>query len=87
MAESKEKLTWRQILTQYPDEWVLLEDYEPDIDFDGKGIISTKGRVIAHARKRKEFDGFLRNIKVPDAAIRYTGEMIAPRSGNLWTSA
>ncbi|MCP4138476.1 MAG: hypothetical protein GY754_46390 [bacterium] len=76
MIDQNNILNWGDITKLYPDEWVLLIDYEPDVEFDGKGIIATKGRVLAHASDRKAFDKDVKKLQLKKSAIRYTGQLV-----------
>ncbi len=74
MAEILKKMTWKEITEIYPDEWVLLDNYEPDIDFDGIGIIAKKGIVLVHSKSKKEFNEKIKHLtRTPesDTARRY----------------
>jgi hypothetical protein len=88
MKNLSEKLSWKQIVEKYPDEWVLLDDYEPDVDFDGTGFIATKGRVLVHAKDKREFyrkkKRLLSNISPGwNHAQHYTGDPSTPEQKKL----
>jgi len=92
MANKPKKMTWKEIIEKYPDEWVLLDDYEPDIDFDGTGIIATKGRVLVHAKDKREFYKKSKELveKIPPGwnhSQRYTGDPATPYQKWLWEQA
>ena len=62
-----EKITWEEMKNSYPDEWLLIVDF----DLDETGHL-TKGVVERHSRsKQKIYKTPLRN---KSAAFRYTGE-------------
>lgn len=73
-----EKLSWEDIKNQFPDEWVMLADYEWE-----EGIDPSEGKVIAHSKSRKEFGELMKKIKIEDAAIVYTGA-ISSQGLRLW---
>jgi hypothetical protein len=87
MKDLIEKLSWKQIVEKYPDEWVLLDDYEPDVDFDGKGILAGKGKVLVHSAKRQDFDKKTKKIKIDNAAIMFTGDPTQPHQKHIWKIA
>ena len=67
-----DKLTWDEIKRQYPDEYVILVDYDFDDNEDVAG-----GIVIAHARDRDAvYDQCQQSASRPNQiAVRYTGEI------------
>jgi hypothetical protein len=66
------KLTWKEIASQFPNEWVMLVNYKYSSE---KDLDPSEGQVVAHARTRKEFSALLSSANVKDAAIRYTGRI------------
>ena len=92
MTEKIKKMTWSEIIEKYPDEWVLLDDYEPDIDFDDTGVIATKGRVLVHAKDKREFYKRTKELlkKIPSGwnhSQKYTGDYSSPEQKRLWEIA
>lgn len=65
-------LTWNEIRANYPNQWVVLGDYEL-----GDGI-EVNGDVIAHGETRKELTPVIKNLfsKYQELAVRYTGASI-----------
>ncbi|MBI4860484.1 MAG: hypothetical protein HY815_09505 [Candidatus Riflebacteria bacterium] len=63
-----EKLPWEEIKQKYPDEWVVLVDYELD------GDIPTNGVVRDHGSVKKELYQRLRLIN-EEWFVIYTGRM------------
>lgn len=62
-------LTLKEIETQFPDEWVLVDDPQTDDAFQVQ-----RGRVVAHSKNRDEV--YRRILTGPSRfAILYTGEM------------
>jgi len=67
-----EKLTWQEIRSRYPDEWVILVDVDADhVTDEVRG-----GVVFDHGKNHREL---LVKTKAPlagkDSAILYTGEV------------
>ncbi|MBI4862199.1 MAG: hypothetical protein HY815_18365 [Candidatus Riflebacteria bacterium] len=63
-----EKLPWDEIKKKFPDEWVVLVDYELD------GDIPTNGVVLDHGSVKKEVYQRLREIN-DECFVLYTGKM------------
>lgn len=65
-------MTWSEIRTTFPDQWVVLADYQL-----GDGI-EVNGMVIAHGETRKELTPIIKNLfsKYKELAVRYTGMSI-----------
>jgi len=63
-----EKLSWEEIRSRYPDEWVVLVDYDLD------GDIPTFGVVLDHGRVKKQVYERLRAID-DECFVLYTGKM------------
>jgi len=62
------KLSWEQIKEHYPDEWVIIVDYEEDpVD------IVAAGRILDHSKSRDEIHQRQLSLE-QDAAVVYTGE-------------
>lgn len=64
------RLTYEEIKTMYPDEWVLIDDLEVDESLE---VIS--GVVLIHSPKRSEVDDFMLKNRGGHKAIRYTGKI------------
>lgn len=65
-------MTWNQICQSYPDEWVVVVNYER------KGPVEVDGTVFVHGPDRTQFkDQIVAAMqKHGQAAVRYTGELI-----------
>lgn len=66
------KMSWNEIKAAYPEEWVVLADFEDDQSGE---ILS--GNVVLHNMSRKDLSSDLVNLnrdKGSEVAIRYTGE-------------
>ena len=61
------RMTWEEIKRSYPDEWVLIMDYEADDD----GEVSI-GTVVRHSRDDKEI--FALPPLGESGAFMYTGD-------------
>ncbi len=61
-----EKMTWEEIQQQYPDEWVLVSDYE----LSEWGQISA-GSLVAHSKSKEEV--FSYPTDAPKVGLLYTG--------------
>ncbi|MBI4864646.1 MAG: hypothetical protein HY815_30980 [Candidatus Riflebacteria bacterium] len=67
-----EKLTWEEIKKKYPDEWVILLDYEDDPA--GADVLS--GIVFAHSSDERELlDSTKLALTGKERAILYTGDI------------
>lgn len=67
-----QRMTWEEMKTAYPDEWVAVVNYSSD----ERGDID--GEVVAHSRDKNAFYQELGAL-VPayhDVAMEYTGERI-----------
>ena len=73
------KLTWNQIKLKYPNEWIMLVDYEKKVD----DINPRSGVVIVHSKERKDFYEQMKKTDIKAAAIRYTGPISNERL-KLW---
>ncbi|MFA5800120.1 MAG: hypothetical protein WC840_04135 [Candidatus Peribacteraceae bacterium] len=62
-----EKMTWEAITKKYPDEWVLVTDYE----FDEYGEVR-EGVLIIHSRNKE--DVFSYPVESDKVGLWYTGE-------------
>ena len=67
MTETNEVLTWTQIKERFPDEWVLVVDYERD-----PTTVVAAGRVIEHSSDKRVIHQRLRDLQ-QDVAIAFTG--------------
>jgi len=67
-----EKLTWDEIKRRFPEEYVILVDYDFD---ENEDLVS--GVVFAHGRDRAEACDQCQRaaIKPNPIAVRYTGEI------------
>ena len=77
----EQKMSWEEILKNYPDEWVALVDYEE------KGAIEIFGAVIGHHADKKTFHEKVRELmpQYRNIAVRYTGTLIKnPEIPLLW---
>lgn len=63
----KPLLTKEKIKTSYPNEWLILEDYELDASSSLR-----KGRVLAHSKDRDEIHRALKKHK-GNLCIHFTG--------------
>ncbi len=61
------KLSWDEMIREYPDEWLLIIDY----DVDNSGHI-VAGVIERHSKNKKEI--YNNPIKNKPVAFRYTGE-------------
>lgn len=64
------RMTYEEIKQTYPNEWVLLENFEKDQNFEIRS-----GFVIAHSTHRDEIDA-ARKTRKGAFAIRYTGKTV-----------
>ena len=62
-------LTKEKIKIKYPNEWLLLEDYELDAS-----TTLRKGRVIAHSKDREEIHRALKKHK-GNLCVHFTGSL------------
>lgn len=62
-------LTKDQIKTKYPDQWLLITDYELD-----RATSLCKGRVIAHSKRREEIHRALKD-HAGNLCIHFTGSL------------
>ena len=63
----KPLLTKEKIKTKYPNEWLLLEDFELDASTSLR-----KGRVVAHSKDRDEIHRALK-IHKGNLCVHFTG--------------
>lgn len=63
----KPLLTKAKIKTKYPNEWLLLEDFELD-----SSTSLRKGRVLAHSKDRDEIHRALKKYK-GNLCVHFTG--------------
>lgn len=65
-------MTWNQICQTYPDEWVVVVNYEK------KGAVEVDGVVVVHGHQRSSLVGLVSKAmrQYGQAAVRYTGELI-----------
>lgn len=72
MAETTTKLSWSEIRTRYPDEWVILIDVEPH----EPGAAIGGGVVFAHSKNKKELLSSTKEaLAGRSRAILFTGEV------------
>ena len=62
-----DKLSWDEIKRRYPDEWVVLAEFQE------KDEEITDGVVLDHALVKEDLYGRIRNPPSP-FAVRFTGE-------------
>ena len=68
MADTATKLSWEEIKRTFPDEWVVLLDYELDGDIPVTGVVVDHGAVKRDLYKRlHDIDG--------EWFVLYTGRM------------
>lgn len=65
-------MTWPQICETFPNEWVVVVNYER------KGPVEVEGEVVAHAPQKSGFQVSPRKIiqQYRKIALRYTGELV-----------
>lgn len=63
----EQKMTWTEMKKQYPDEWLLVVDYE--VDKSGRLV---SGVVLRHSKSKDEV--YALPAPRQDMAFRYTGE-------------
>jgi hypothetical protein len=66
-----QKMTWKEMKQAFPDEWLLITDYEDD----EMGQVK-EGVVVRHSRVKKEV--FCPPDIDKDCAFKYTGESTFP---------
>ena len=71
----KKKMTWEEMKKAYPDEWLLITDYELDASYE---VVT--GIVVQHARDK---EGIRRIREIKDGCARYTGEMLVGFKGYM----
>ena len=76
MEAGGEKLSIAEIERRYPDEWVVI------VDYDFPNMILTAGIVHAHSRDRESLRPIIRSLR--DRAVRWTGKKTNPK---LWVMA
>jgi len=62
-----EKLTWNEMKNRYPDEWLLIIDF----DLDDTGHLKS-GIVKRHSKNKKDI--YSGPVQTKSVAFRYTGE-------------
>ncbi|NLV66199.1 MAG: hypothetical protein GXY14_00855 [Spirochaetes bacterium] len=62
-----ERITWEEMKTRYPGEWLMITDY----DLDQSGRLKT-GIVSSHSRNKTDI--YSRPADTKTIAFRYTGE-------------
>lgn len=67
-----DQMTWSEICRTFPDEWVVVVDYE------NKDPVEVNGVVVVHGPDRNRFkDEIVKAMQEHgQAAVRYTGELI-----------
>lgn len=76
-----QQMNWKEMVKNYPNEWVALADYEE------KDAVEIIGTVIAHHRNKKTFHQKVRKLmsQYRDVAVRFTGRLIKnPEIPLLW---
>ncbi|OGQ05410.1 MAG: hypothetical protein A2W61_07655 [Deltaproteobacteria bacterium RIFCSPLOWO2_01_44_7] len=66
-----QKMTWEEMKKAFPDEWLLIVDYETD----SSGHV-VAGVVERHSREKDEV--FCSPVVNKDCAFKYTGESTFP---------
>lgn len=69
---SERGMSWEEIKAAFPDEYVVLVDFEP-----GEVVPQVSGRVVAHHRSRREALAAALLPPGTDWALRYTGRVKA----------
>lgn len=79
---SPERLTWDEICVRYPDEWVVLVEFEREDDTDLRFYAAT---VLAHHRTRKAASADVKAAfqRHDEAGSFFTGQLIPPGYGRL----
>lgn len=69
------KMTWKEMKSQFPDEWVAITDEEGEVDPPYGEIY---GIVLAHHKDEQTFTRQLKALLTPDQLIdiRYTGQLL-----------
>ena len=67
MGQRTDRMTWEEMRKTFPDEWLLIVDYETD----GSGHLLS-GVVERHSKEKKEV--YARPALQEPTAFRYTGE-------------
>ncbi|OGQ22867.1 MAG: hypothetical protein A3I05_01715 [Deltaproteobacteria bacterium RIFCSPLOWO2_02_FULL_44_10] len=62
-----QKMTWEEMKQQFPDEWLLITDFDTD---DSGHLLS--GVVVKHSASKKEI--YQKPALSTPTAFRYTGE-------------
>ena len=66
----KAVLTFQEMKTKYPGEWLLIGDPEVDASLHAKS-----GKVLAHSRSRDEIYRKLAHVAGKRVSIEYVGEI------------
>ncbi len=76
-------MTWAEICQRYPESWVCLVEMEWG---DPRRLDIRRGRVVGHAKTRRELDEQTRDVRDPDGHVgRYfTGELEVVMLSPLW---
>jgi hypothetical protein len=69
-SETSEILSWEEIVKKYPDQTVLIVDFEAD-----EALKIQKGRVVAHVTDHEDIYDQLHLRQGKSFAIQYTGEI------------
>ncbi|MDO8494529.1 MAG: hypothetical protein Q7S68_04250 [Deltaproteobacteria bacterium] len=66
------QMTWNEICRAYPDEWVVVVNYE------STGPVEVDGVVVTHGTQRSDLTGLVSKAmrEYGQVAMRYTGELI-----------
>lgn len=62
-----QKMTWEEMVSQYPDEWVLVIDYE----MDGMGDVKS-GTLVTHSKIKDDIFDY--PIDAEKTGLWFTGE-------------
>lgn len=80
-----QRMTWEEMKTAYPDEWIAIIDEDGDVDAPYGDITGT---VLTHHSDKWAFTSELKPLMKSDLLvdIRYTGELLPdnPVGPMLW---
>lgn len=68
----EEQMEWNRICENFPNEWVVVVDYE------NRGPVEVRGTVMAHGSRKSDLRGLVSKAiqKHGQAAVRFTGEIV-----------
>lgn len=80
-----QRMTWEEMKTAYPDEWIAIVDEDGDVEAPYGNICGT---VLTHHADEREFTKLLKPLMLPNRLvdIRYSGELLPenPVGPVLW---